>query len=122
MTENICYVQLDFLENFMVDVFSGLGVPAEDAKICANVLIAADKKGIDSHGVARLKSVYYDRIKAKIQFPDSNLEILKEAPTTAVVDCHNGMGRALSKKSMDIAISKGRKIRALITVKVLILC
>ena len=53
------------LENFMRDVFIGLGVPKEDAKIIANVLITSDLRGIESHGIQRCK-MYYDRIKAGI--------------------------------------------------------
>ena len=39
------------LEAFMVDVFSGLGLPRDEAAICADVLITADRRGIDSHGI-----------------------------------------------------------------------
>jgi L-2-hydroxycarboxylate dehydrogenase (NAD+) len=48
------WVPFDLLEAFMVDVFKGVGVPEADARICADVLIGADKRGIDSHGVGRL--------------------------------------------------------------------
>ena len=69
--ENACWVDFDTMEAFMVDVFKGIGVPEEDARTCADVLITADKRGIDSHGVGRLKTIYYDRIvKHKIQEPD----------------------------------------------------
>jgi len=109
MEENVVWVKFDTMERFMVSVFKGLGVPEEDAKICANVLITANKRGIDSHGVNRLKSIYYDRIKAGIQHPVSNFEIVKERSTTAVVDGHDGMGMVISKKSMDLAIEKAKK-------------
>jgi L-2-hydroxycarboxylate dehydrogenase (NAD+) len=46
MTE-IAYVPADVLENFMVDVFQALGVPEEDARICADVLITSDRRGIE---------------------------------------------------------------------------
>jgi LDH2 family malate/lactate/ureidoglycolate dehydrogenase len=93
----------------MIDVFKGLGVPEEDAKVCADVLITADKRGIDSHGVGRLKTIYYDRIKTGIQSSVTNFEVVKEGPTTAVIDGHNGMGHLISKKSMDLAIEKAGK-------------
>ena len=44
----------------MIDVFQGIGVPKQDAKICADVLITADKRGIDSHGIGRLKPTVAD--------------------------------------------------------------
>lgn len=109
MQENIVWIDFETIERFMIDVFKGLGVPEEDAKICADVLVAADKRGIDSHGINRLKPIYYNRIKAGIQEPVTNFEIVREGPTTAVVDGHNGMGMVISKKSMEIAIKKAKK-------------
>ncbi|HBY57796.1 MAG TPA: lactate dehydrogenase [Candidatus Atribacteria bacterium] len=109
-SEKVVWVDFDTLENFMVDVFKGVGVPEGDAKICADVLITADKRGIDSHGIGRLKPIYYDRIKAGIQSPKTNIEIIKDGPTTAVVDGHNGMGQVIAKKSMALAIEKAKKM------------
>ena len=52
-------IPFDLIENFTVDVFKSIGVPEKDAKICADVLITSDKRGIDSHGTGRLKTIYY---------------------------------------------------------------
>lgn len=106
--ENTVRIQADLLEQFMRDVFLGVGVPREDAEICANVLIEADKRGIDSHGINRLKSIYYDRIKDGIQFPVTQFEIVREGPTTAVIDGHDGMGHVISHRAMKMAIEKAR--------------
>ncbi|MCB5245558.1 MAG: Ldh family oxidoreductase, partial [Candidatus Cloacimonetes bacterium] len=46
---------VETLKNFMIDVFQRLGVPEEEAKICTDVLIASDLRGIESHGIGRLK-------------------------------------------------------------------
>ncbi len=107
--EDVVWVDFDLLEHFMVDVFKGVGVPEEDAKICANVLITSDKRGIDSHGIGRLKPIYIDRIREGIQKPVTEFEIVKESPTTAVVDGHDGMGHVIAYRSMKIAIEKARK-------------
>jgi len=109
-SKDIIWVDFDSLENFMVDVFRGIEVPEEDARICAEVLITADKRGIDSHGIGRLKPIYYDRIKAGIQSPKTDMEIVKDGPTTAVIDGHNGMGQVIAKKSMALAIEKAKKM------------
>ena len=109
-SKDIVWVDFDRLENFMVDVFKGIGVPEEDARICADVLITSDKRGIDSHGIGRLKPIYYDRIKAGIQSPKTDMEIVKDGPTTAVIDGHNGMGQVIAKKSMALAIEKAKKM------------
>jgi LDH2 family malate/lactate/ureidoglycolate dehydrogenase len=50
-------LDFDYLEQFMVDSFLAVGVPLKEARISANVLIEADKRGIDSHGIGRLKVV-----------------------------------------------------------------
>ncbi len=103
------WVNFDLMERFMSDVFRGIGVPAADAAVCADVLITADKLGIDSHGISRLKPIYYDRIKAGIQLPKTQFEIVKETPTTAVIDGHNGMGHVIAKRAMELAIKKAKK-------------
>ena len=103
------WVSFDKMTNFMKDVFVGVGVPEPDALICAEILIEADKRGIDSHGINRLKAIYYDRIKDGIQFPVTQFEIIREGPTTAVIDGHDGMGHVISHKAMTMAIEKAKK-------------
>lgn len=65
MSKDIIAIDANILKNFMQDVYIGLGVPKEDAKIIANVLITSDLRGIESHGIQRCK-MYYDRIKQGI--------------------------------------------------------
>ena len=101
-------VPFDTMERFMVDVFMGVGVPEAEARICAENLITADKRGIDSHGVNRLKPIYYDRIIDGIQNPITQFEIVREGPTTAVVDGHDGMGHVIGKRAMQMAIDKAK--------------
>ncbi len=98
-------IPVDQLEGFMRDVFTASGVPAEDAAICADVLITSDLRGIESHGIGRLK-MYYDRIKAGILQPVTSLETVRESATTALVDAHHGMGMVVAYRSMQLAIEK----------------
>lgn len=109
MKEKIFRLSFDYLEKFMKDVFIGFKVPKKDAKICANVLIASDRRGIDSHGIGRLKHIYYDRLKEGTQNPVTDFEIVSSRKATAVIDGHNGMGHVIAKKSMDLAIKKAKK-------------
>ena len=95
--------------NFVIDAFVGYGIPREDAEICADVLLESDKRGIESHGVNRFKPIYLDRIKDGIQNPVTNFEVVKETPTTAVVDGHDGMGQVIGYKSMRMAIDKAKE-------------
>jgi len=103
------WIKFDRIEQFIKDVFIGLGVPMDDAAICADVLVTSDKRGIDSHGIARLKSIYYDRIREGIQFPKAEFEVTKEGPTTAVIDGHDGMGMVISRKAMEMAVGKAKE-------------
>jgi LDH2 family malate/lactate/ureidoglycolate dehydrogenase len=89
----------------MVDVFTGLGVPEDEARISADVLIASDLRGIESHGVGRLK-YYYDRIKAGVHRTTTELEIVKETETTALVDGHHGVGHVIATRCMRMAMDK----------------
>ena len=82
--------------------------PADEAAICADVLIASDLRGIESHGVGRLK-YYYDRIKAGVQSTTTHWEIVHETETTALVDGHHGMGHVIAHRAMRMAIEKARR-------------
>ncbi|MBP7402397.1 MAG: Ldh family oxidoreductase [Clostridia bacterium] len=108
MENNTVWVPFDLIERFMTDAFIALGVPADEAATCADVLIEADRRGIDSHGANRFKPIYYDRIRAGIQFARTDYEIVREGPTTLVVDGHHGMGMVVAKRAMQSAIDKAR--------------
>lgn len=101
---------VEYLEAFVTDIFRGMGVPDDDARICAAVLTAADKRGIDSHGIGRLKPIYYDRVtKDRIQSPVTHLEIVRDRGAIAVVDGHHGMGMVIGHRCMEMAIQKALK-------------
>lgn len=104
------YVPFDLMHDFMVDAFEGYGVPREDAGICAEVLIEADRRGIASHGVNRFKPIYLDRIKKGTLLPVTNIEIVKETPTTVVMDAHDGMGMVASHDMMLRLIDKAKSL------------
>ena len=108
MAETRPYVQWELINSFMIDVFKAYGVPEEDAKICADVLLESDRRGIESHGCNRFKPIYLDRIKNGTLLPVTNCEIVKETPTTVVMDAHNGMGMVASHKMMEMLIEKAR--------------
>lgn len=97
------------ITSFVTDAFEKIGVPRHEAEICADVLLESDKRGIESHGVNRFKPIYIDRINIGIQNPVTNYEIIKETPTTAVIDGHDGMGQVIGYKSMKMAIEKAKK-------------
>jgi len=99
----------NLITDFVTDAFVGYGIPRDEAEMCTDVLLESDKRGIESHGCNRFKPIYLDRIKAGIQSPTTNFEIVKETETTAVVDGHNGMGQVIGTKAMQMAIDKAKK-------------
>ncbi|MHB1376158.1 MAG: Ldh family oxidoreductase [Candidatus Humimicrobiaceae bacterium] len=109
MEVKIAFEPFNKMEQFMTDVFIKVGVPKEDAEVCAEVLIESDKRGIESHGVGRFRPIYIDRINAGLQNPVTQFEIVRERNATAVVDGHNGMGHVIAKRSMQMAIDKAKK-------------
>jgi len=108
ISEETVYVDVNTLKNFIADVFIGLNVPEEDAEIISDVLITSDLRGIDSHGIQRCK-MYYERIKKGIYNPNTEIEIIKDTPTTAVIDGKCGMGPVIGFKCMKLAIEKAKK-------------
>ena len=97
------------ITDFVIDAFVGYGIPRADAAICADVLLESDKRGIESHGVNRFKPIYLDRIKAGIQNPVTEITVVKETETTAVLDANNGMGQVVGHRAMSMAIEKAKK-------------
>ena len=104
------FISWQLADDFMTAVFEKMGVPTEDARLCADVLLESDRRGIESHGCNRFKPIYIDRIKSGILNPVTKIDILKETPTTAVLDANDGMGMVASKKAMDMCIEKAQSV------------
>ncbi|OQP62072.1 malate dehydrogenase [Niastella vici] len=96
------------LFNFTNQVFQQIGCPAEQAELAAEVLLSADLRGIDSHGVARL-SGYVRLWEAKRVNATPNIRIIHETPSTAVVDGDSGLGLVVAPFAMQVAIEKAKK-------------
>ncbi|TLZ69929.1 MAG: Ldh family oxidoreductase [Methanobacteriota archaeon] len=96
------------LRAFTVAVLRRLGVPAADAKVAADVLMAADLRGIGSHGVARLPR-YVTGIKGGSIVPKGSSRTVKQTRATALVDGGNGLGQVVARRGMELAIRKARQ-------------
>ena len=103
------YVPWELMDSFLTDAFKGYGVPEEDAKICADVLLESDRRGIESHGCNRFKPIYIDRIVNGTLLPETKIEIVKDTSTTVVMNANNGMGMVASHKMMEMLIEKAGK-------------
>ena len=109
MDQEIVYIPVKKLYQFMLTVFQKSGVSEEDATICADVLIKSDLRGIESHGVGRLR-MYYDRLKSGLIEKQTKLSIVRESPTTAVIDGNHGIGMVVATKAMQLAIRKAKEL------------
>lgn len=95
------------LTQFVAQVFASVGMPEELAATNARILVDADIRGIDSHGVPRL-SGYVAAIRAGKIDPAATPTIAHETAATARVDGHNGFGLSNAAWAMDLAIAKAR--------------
>lgn len=93
------------LREFTVRVFRHFGVPPEDAAQAADVLATSDLRGIDSHGVARLRS-YFDMLSLGRINPRPNIRVVRELPGTATVDGDNGLGLVVGPWANRVAMDK----------------
>lgn len=104
-TDHPLVVQAEPLTKFCQRAFQALGVPAEDAAITAEVLVAANLRGIDSHGVARLHR-YVNGLRQGVMHPRPEIRIFHETPVTALVDGGGGLGQPIGVRAMRLAIAK----------------
>jgi LDH2 family malate/lactate/ureidoglycolate dehydrogenase len=98
-------VQANELQSLVEEMLVRTGVPAADASVVAGSLIGADARGMNSHGILRLP-VYIRRLKQGGFSASSTSSVLRETPSTALIDGDNGLGAVLTMRAMDMAISK----------------
>jgi L-2-hydroxycarboxylate dehydrogenase (NAD+) len=96
------------LRTFISQAFKKVCVPASDASILAELITEADLRGTDTHGVFRLP-LYVRRIKAGGINARSNIRIVEEQASTALVDGDNAMGHLVMRFAARIAIDKARE-------------
>ena len=97
------------LFSFTKAVFAKIGCPDEDAEQATKVLLSADLRGIDSHGVARL--IGYIRLHEAGRVnsvPD--IKIIHQTPSTATMNGDRGLGLVVAPKAMNIAIEKAKQV------------
>jgi len=100
------------LRTFVTTALEKVGVPAEDAATVADVLIAADLRGVESHGVARLDAYYVSRIRAGQLDPKPELKTVRETPTSVLTDAGNGLGHPAGKRTMECVLDKAAQTGA----------
>ena len=96
------------LTEFCQRVFEKLGIPSEDAFTTSDVLVLADLRGIESHGVARLRR-YFTGLKNGMMVPRPQMKVVHETPISALLDGGAALGQVAGKRGMDMAIGKAVK-------------
>ena len=98
---------LESLQSFTHSVLMHMGCSKADADLATEVLLSADLRGIDSHGIARL-SGYVRLWEAQRINPQPDIRVVHETPSTAVVDGDAGLGLVVGPRAMEIAMAKAR--------------
>ena len=105
---NIINTHQEILNGFICRIFAAIGLNEADQKQAAAVLLAADLRGVESHGLARLSG--YIRLWEKKRInARPNIRVVHELATTATVDGDEGLGLVVAPFAMDLAISKAKQ-------------
>ncbi len=96
------------LESLVAHLAAGMGVPANDAALFAEVLVDADLHGVSTHGVSRL-NIYLQRIDARLIDPQAALTIDRRTGSTLALDAGNGLGQIQARKALDLLLPLARQ-------------
>ena len=102
------YVNAGDARKFVENVLIGNGVSQSNAAIVAECLVAADLRGVDTHGINRIPS-YMARVRQGVLDATASPELNKVTPVVAQVDGHNGFGFLAARLGMDTAIEMARE-------------
>jgi L-2-hydroxycarboxylate dehydrogenase (NAD+) len=95
------------LAGFVARAFVAAGLPKADARILADLMVEADLRGSDTHGVIRLP-LYVRRLRAGGINANPNIRVISERASTALIDGDNGMGHLVMRRAAELAIEKAK--------------
>jgi L-2-hydroxycarboxylate dehydrogenase (NAD+) len=107
MTDDVPRVAAEPLRQFVTRAFEAAGLPAGDAGAVADLMVQADLRGSDTHGVIRLP-LYVRRIRAGGINPRPNIRVASDRSAAALVDGDNGMGHLVMRFAAETAIAKAK--------------
>ncbi|HTU01831.1 MAG TPA: Ldh family oxidoreductase, partial [Candidatus Sulfotelmatobacter sp.] len=90
-------------------IFRKVGVSPEDAALLTDSMIEANLRGVDTHGITRVLCTYVKRIQVGVMSPKTNLKILRDHPSTALIHSYNSIGQVASNHAMRLTIEKAKK-------------
>jgi L-2-hydroxycarboxylate dehydrogenase (NAD+) len=99
------------LVRFVQAAFEKLGVPSAEAQIGADALVAADLRGVDTHGVIRFspQAWYVKWLSEGSMTARPNIRIVSESASTALIDGDRGMGMVIGHRAMELAVAKAKQ-------------
>jgi len=108
--QDLVRVQEGALRETLVSIFEKMGVSQEDGILAADVLVSADLRGVESHGVSNMLRMYVQGYQQGEIKPEPQWCIVRESPSTASIDCDTGLGIIIAPKAMEIAIEKAKNV------------
>jgi len=99
----------DRLRGWTEEILQKVGVSREDAVLLTDSLIEANLRGVDTHGITRMLCVYVERIRKGVMSAKSNLVVVREKASTALIGCHNSIGQVGAARAMEMAIGKAKQ-------------
>ena len=108
MTKNI--YRVGELRDYVVRFFMKYSIPEPDARVAADILVTADLRGVDLHGVIRLDTYYGSRLRKGLIKANPNVVALRETATTLALDGDSGLGQVVGYKAMQACIAKAREM------------
>ena len=106
--ENAKRVLFEDLKNFCQQAYIKVGVPQDEARIVADLLVRSDLRGVETHGVTRLP-IYIQRLQKGYVRKESKISVVKEKGPTAFWDAHGSMGHVAAFRAMERAIQKAEE-------------
>ena len=103
-------VQGDDLKAMVAAIFEKMGVNTADAQLGADVLVLADLRGVDTHGVSNMLRSYIEGYQSGSINPRPQWKVIRETPSTANIDSDRGLGIIITPKAMELAIQKAKSV------------
>jgi len=100
---------VDRLRGWTQKIFQKVGVGIDDAILLTDSMIEANLRGVDTHGITRMLCVYVERIRKRVMNATSNLDVVREHASTALIDCNNSIGQVGASAAMRMTIEKARQ-------------
>ena len=99
----------DRLRGWTQEIFLKVGISRDDAALLTDSMIEANLRGVDTHGITRMLCVYVERLQKGVMSAKSNLAVVREKTSTALINCHNSIGQVGADRAMRMTIEKARQ-------------